>query len=73
MTDDRKQIERLLKKSDIKAFLKEFNDSGLSSENYLKSIVAEGQTSNNLLVALTLALSLAYILGFICNLIIFAT
>lgn len=41
-----------LKKSDIKAFLKEFNDSGLSSENYLKSIVAEGQTSNNLLVAL---------------------
>ena len=37
-----------LKKSDIKAFLKEFNDSGLSSENYLKSIVAEGQTSNNL-------------------------
>lgn len=41
-----------LSHNDIKAFLKEFNDSGLSSENYLKSIVAEGQESNNLLVAL---------------------
>ena len=41
-----------LSHNNIKDFLKEFNDSGLSSENYLKSIVAEGQESNNLLVAL---------------------
>ena len=32
----------------------EFNASGLSSENYLKSIVAEGSVTNNLLEALHL-------------------
>ena len=43
-----------LKENDIKSFLVEFNASGLSSENYLKSIVAEGSTTNNLLEALHL-------------------
>lgn len=43
-----------LKKSDIEAFLVEFNASGLSSELKLKSIVAEGHETNNLLEALHL-------------------
>lgn len=46
-----------LRRSDIKSFLVEFNDSGLSSENNLKSIVAEGHTTNNLLEALHLGRS----------------
>lgn len=43
-----------LKNDDIEAFLVEFNASGLSSENKLKSIVAEGHETNNLLEALHL-------------------
>lgn len=43
-----------LKNSDIEAFLVEFNASGLSSELNLKSIVAEGHETNNLLEALHL-------------------
>ena len=43
-----------LKNSDIESFLVEFNASGLSSELKLKSIVAEGHETNNLLEALHL-------------------
>ena len=43
-----------LKNNDIEAFLVEFNASGLSSELKLKSIVAEGHETNNLLEALHL-------------------
>lgn len=43
-----------LKNSDIESFLVEFNASGLSSELKLKSIVAEGSETNNLLEALHL-------------------
>ena len=43
-----------LKNNDIEAFLVEFNESGLSSELKLKSIVAEGHETNNLLEALHL-------------------
>ena len=45
---------KALRKNDIKSFLVEFNASGLSSENHLKSIVGEGHTTNNLLEALHL-------------------
>lgn len=46
-----------LRRSDIEAFLVEFNASGLSSEYKLKSIVAEGHSSNNLSKALHLGRS----------------
>ncbi|MEG0034588.1 MAG: galactokinase family protein [Bacilli bacterium] len=38
----------VLKENDIASFLKLFEESGLSSENNLQSIIAEGQTTNNL-------------------------
>lgn len=37
-----------LKDGNIKGFLKEFNESGLSSEYYLESILGEGHKTNNL-------------------------
>ncbi|MEG1739297.1 MAG: galactokinase family protein [Bacilli bacterium] len=44
-----------IKNDDIKSFLKEINDSGLSSENLLQNIVLPGEETNNLEKALHLA------------------
>jgi galactokinase len=49
------QAFNAIKNHDMKDFLKQINDSGLSSEEYLKNITLEGEESNNFLVALHMA------------------
>ena len=49
-----RRAHKALASGDMEGFLHEFNESGLSSELKLKSIVAEGHETNNLLEALHL-------------------
>lgn len=44
-----------IKNNNIKGFFKEVNESGLSSENYLKNVLLEGEKTNNFELALHMA------------------